>query len=46
MTPAFSMAGIAAGATVFLAAGGQYIYHCYRRSTPPTLEYIEDPEIT
>ena len=41
-----AMAAIAAGAAVFLAAGGLYIYHRCRRSTPPTLEDIEDPEIT
>ena len=41
-----AIAGIAAGAAVFLAAGGLYIYHRYRRSTPPTLEDIADPEVT
>ena len=40
-----AMAAIAAGATVFLAAGGLYIYHRCRRTTPPTLQDIEDPEI-
>lgn len=39
-------AAIAAGAAVFLAAGGLYIYHRYRRSTPATLKDIEEPEIT
>ena len=40
-----AMAGIAAGAAVLLAAGGLYIYHRCRQTTPPTLEDIEDPEI-
>ena len=43
--PVGVMAGIAAGAAVFLAAGGLYAYHRYRRSTPPTLKDIEDPEL-